>query len=200
VDLSYFERWERAAKLQLEMLQTLGEFEKARADAAKTRAQAKNVNERNRTIEIINRRLEATQRSMLRQTYLITQQRKRIQQNAVNARILKTCQSAFKSQISLAWSALYWFIGECPAGSLFEAYSQEIDGVLIGEWMAKLRSENRLPSPGSAGHLAILKLMAAVDASRDGLIENLESQRRTLKAEQHADLTPLKEILGVAKE
>ena len=198
--LSEFEQWERAAKLQLEMLQTLGEFEKARADAAKTRAQARNVSERNKTIEIINRRLEATQRSMLRQTYLLTQQRKRIQQNAVNVRILKTCQSAYKSQISLAWSALYWFIGECPAGSLFEVYSQEVDGVLIAEWMAVLRSENRLPSPGSTGHMALLKLMAAIDASRAGLIESLEAQRERLKAEQLADLSPLKEILGVAKE
>jgi hypothetical protein len=198
--LSDFEQWERASKLQLEMLQTLGELEKNRAEAARIRAQARNVNERNKTIDIVNRRLEATQRSLLRQTYLLTQQRKRIQQNAVNVRILKTCMFAYKSQISLAWSALYWFIGECPAGSLFEAYAQEVDGALIGEWMAKLRSESRLPSPGSAGHLAILKLMAAVDASRAGLIENLESQQRMLKADQHADLTPLKEILGVAKE
>jgi hypothetical protein len=40
--LSDFEQWERASKLQLEMLQTLGELEKNRAEAARIRAQARN--------------------------------------------------------------------------------------------------------------------------------------------------------------
>lgn len=200
MDLSHFEKWERSAKLQLELLQTLGELEKNRAEAAKTRAQAKNVSERNKTIEIVNRRLEATQRSLMRQKYLLTQQRARIRQNAINCRVLKTSHVTYKAQISLAWSALYWFIGECPAGSLFEAYKQDVGEVPFGEWMESLRKENRLPAPGSAGHLAVLKLMEAIDASRDVMLDALETQRATLQAEANADLAPLKDILGVAKE
>ena len=54
-----------------------------------------------------------------------------------------------------------------------------------------------LPVAGSPFHVAFLEVLSKVEGAEDTRVSELEAWRSKVHDLEHADITPLKEILGV---
>lgn len=196
---SDFEKWERAARLRIELIQAFGDVAKKYAEAARENAKAQNIGQRNQTIAQINKEVFYLLRQRKQAEYRIRHEYNILRDKIRQVSVLKSCREVSKTSIAQAWSSLQWFMERVPSLDLQKIFSQEWARRFV-VWMQERQSKNELPILGSPGYTLLLNLLEAIDKSQTQQVQELEEWSTKVKTQVVADLAPLQQLLGIAKE
>lgn len=212
---SEFEMWERSRKLQMEMIGAIADAEKKHAEALVDEAKAANLNAATAIVNQIREHLRYTLQILKQREYKIDAELAQIHSHVPWIGVLKEARKVTPQSAASAWTAFSWFITNAPTGSWSAAYAAPYEPAegdwqqttvkqpdapkakTVGGMVQWCRTTFSLPAAGSPFHIAFLAVLNKVESAEDTRVAELEAWRSKVHDIEHADITPLKEILGV---
>jgi len=217
-----FEMYVKEFDLRLKLIETMGKWNKAMAEAEVNWANARLTRAKAATIERINRELHIAFQELKREERNVKDRLSKAKNDTVKTRVFVTARKPTKATyFAQAWAAFDWFLGEADLAAVRKTVSLPVTAkhrakknfvamlVTRGEltdapaditafgplkaWM----QEHYIFFKAGPVHELMLEAMETIRASRVAVVERLEKRLITTRGQSYKKLEELRKFLGL---